>query len=244
MGTVYAVGIGPGDRKYYTQEAAEVIAGADLVVGYRVYTDLVREHFPDKAYYSTSMRGERERCRKALEEAASGKNVAVVCSGDAGVYGMAGLLYELSEDYPGTEILVVPGVTAALTGAALLGAPLSNDFCTVSLSDVLTPWEQIEKRLRAAGQGDFVVCLYNPASKNRPDHLQRACRILMEYRSPDTVCGYVRNIGRAGEEKRILSLKELAETNVDMFTTVFIGNQSTALTGGRMVTRRGYDHGI
>ena len=244
MGTVYAVGIGPGDRKYYTEEAAGVIRAADLIVGYRTYAGLVKRYFPDKAYYSTPMRGERERCRKALEEAAAGKTVAVVCSGDAGVYGMAGLLYELSEDFPGTDIRVVPGVTAALSGGALLGAPLSNDFCVISLSDVLTPWELIEKRLHAAGQGDFVVCLYNPSSKSRREHLQKACGILAEYRPGDTVCGYVRNIGRAGEALRILSLQELSGTETDMFTTVFIGNRSTVVIDGRMVARRGYSHGI
>ncbi len=240
MGEIYAVGIGPGGRQYYTEEAAQAIRESDLVAGYTTYVELVKPYFPDKEYLATPMRGETERCRMALKEAAAGKTVAMVCSGDAGVYGMASLLYELLEEYPGVEIRVVAGVTAALSGGAVLGSPLSNDFCTISLSDLLTPWEDIERRLHAAGAGDFAVCLYNPSSKTRTEHLRNACGILMQYKSPDTVCGYVRNIGREGEETKILTLKELADAEVDMFTTVFIGTRSTVMIDGHMVTRRGY----
>ena len=240
MAIVYAVGIGPGGRAYMTEEAAEALERADVLCGYPVYLDLVAPFFPGKEQLSTPMKKETERCRMALEAARQGRTVAMVCSGDAGVYGMAGLLLELQEEYPGVEVEVVAGVTAALSGGAVLGAPLGHDFCVISLSDLLTPWEVIEKRLRAAAEGDFAVCLYNPGSHKRRDYLQKACRILLEKKSPETVCGLVRNIGREGEEKTLLSLQELLDTEVDMFTTVFIGSSGTEEIQGRMVTRRGY----
>ncbi len=240
MAIVYAVGIGPGGRAYMTEEAAEALERADVLCGYPVYLDLVAPFFPGKEQLSTPMKKETERCRMALEAARQGRTVAMVCSGDAGVYGMAGLLLELQEEYPGVEVEVVAGVTAALSGGAVLGAPLGHDFCVISLSDLLTPWEVIEKRLRAAAEGDFAVCLYNPGSHKRRDYLQKACRILLEKKSPETVCGLVRNIGREGEEKTLLSLQELQDTEVDMFTTVFIGSSATEEIQGRMVTRRGY----
>jgi precorrin-3B C17-methyltransferase len=166
----------------------------------------------------------------------------MVCSGDAGIYGMASLMFEMKEELGSTaEIAVVPGITAASSGAALLGAPVNHDFCVISLSDLLTPWELIEKRLRAAAQGDFAVVLYNPSSKKRHDHLMKACDILMETASPDTACGYVRNIGREGEEYHTCTLGELRDTSVDMFTTVLIGNSQSRILGGRLITPRGYD---
>ena len=176
----------------------------------------------------------------ALEAAQQGKTVAMVCSGDAGVYGMAGLLLELADEYPGTEVGVVAGVTAALSGSAVLGAPLGHDFCVISLSDLLTPWELIEERLRCAAKGDFVICLYNPGSHKRKDYLQKACDILLEVKNPATPCGTVRNIGREGEERKLVTLRELRDTEVDMFTTVFIGSKGTEILGDNLVTRRGY----
>ena len=164
----------------------------------------------------------------------------MVCSGDAGIYGMAGLICEIGKDYPEIGIEVVPGITAASGGAAVLGAPLMHDFAVISLSDLLTPWELIEKRLDAAAEADFVICLYNPSSKKRSDYLEKACRIIMEHQSPDTVCGYVKNIGREGQTSQLLTLKELAVTKVDMFTTVYIGNSQTKVINGKMVTPRGY----
>ena len=164
----------------------------------------------------------------------------MICSGDAGVYGMAGLMYEVGSAYPQIEIAVIPGVTAAISGAACLGAPLIHDFCLISLSDLLTPWELIEERLRSAAKGDFVVCLYNPSSVKRADYLAKACDLLMEYKPKETVCGIVGNIGREGEQMRVLSLEALRDTKVDMFTTVFIGNTQTKVLNGKMVTPRGY----
>ena len=176
----------------------------------------------------------------ALAAAAGGKTVAVVCSGDAGVYGMAGLIYELARQYPPVDVEVVPGVTAAQSGAAVLGAPLMHDFAVVSLSDLLTPWHAIEQRLLAAAEADFVLCLYNPASHGRPEHLAKACDILLRVRKAETVCGWVRNIGRPGEESGVLALGALRGFAADMFTTVFIGNSRTRELGGKMVTPRGY----
>lgn len=240
MNTIYVVGIGPGAYEKMTIEAAEALRNCDAIIGYTVYVDLVREHFPGKEFLTTPMRKEVDRCRMAFEEAEKGKKVAMICSGDAGVYGMAGLMLELGREYTDCEVRVIPGVTAATGGAAVLGAPLIHDFALISLSDLLTPWEKIEKRLRLAAEADFVICLYNPGSKKRSDYLEKACRIMMESKSKDTVCGIVSQIGREGESMRVLFLEELMKTPVDMFTTVFIGNSQTVEIDGRMVTPRGY----
>lgn len=238
---VTVIGLGPGGGEDLTGRARAALEECDLLVGYTAYIDLVKEDFPDKETLSTGMRREVDRCRAAVEAALTGKSVAVVCSGDSGVYGMAGLIYEVAQEYDPIDIEVVPGITAACGGAAVLGAPLTHDFAVVSLSDLLTPWEKIEARLTAAARADFVLCLYNPASRSRPDYLRRACDILLAAgKSPDTVCGTVRNIGRAGEEARILTLGWLRDTQVDMFTTVFVGNSQTKVLGGKMVTPRGY----
>ena len=238
---VTVIGLGPGGGADLTGRARAALEECDLLVGYTAYIDLVKEDFPDKETLSTGMRREVDRCRAAVEAALTGKDVAVVCSGDSGVYGMAGLIYEVAQEYDPIDIEVVPGITAACGGAAVLGAPLTHDFAVVSLSDLLTPWEKIEARLTAAARADFVLCLYNPASKSRPDYLRRACDILLSAgKGPDTVCGTVRNIGRAGEEAHILTLDRLRDTQVDMFTTAFVGNSQTKVLGGKMVTPRGY----
>ena len=239
---LYIVGFGCGSREGMTIEAEKAIGRSNLVVGYTVYTELLREYFPEKEFYSTGMRQEKQRVEYALEQAESGKTVSLICSGDSAVYGMAGLAFELSEKYPNTEIEPVAGVTAALSGGAILGAPLTHDFAVISLSDLLTPIEKIYKRLRCAAEGDFTIALYNPSSKKRADYLERACKILLEFKAPDTVCGYVKNIGRQGQESRVLTLRELEKTQVDMFTTVFIGNSETKSIGGKMVTPRGYEN--
>lgn len=239
-GKITVVGIGPGAIDQMTFEAYHAIENCDVIAGYHVYVDLVKDRFPDKKIITTTMRREEERCILALEEAETGADVAFICSGDAGVYGMAGLIFETAQDYPDIEIQVIPGVTAALSGAARLGAPLIHDFVLISLSDLMTSWEKIEKRLWMAAQGDFAIVLYNPSSRKRADYLQKACDILLETLSPDQICGTVRNIGRDGEETHIYSLAELRDVQVDMFTTVFIGNSSTKRIGSHMVTPRGY----
>ncbi len=240
MGKLYLVGIGPGNFENMTLRAQQALEASDTLVGYTVYVDLVKDRYPGKEILTTPMRQETERVELALARAAEGHTVAMVCSGDAGVYGMSGLAEELAPRYPGVEVETIPGVSAVLSGAALLGAPLMHDFAVISLSDLLTPWETIEKRLSCAAQADFVICLYNPASHKRKDHLRRACDAILAYASPETVCGLARSIGREGESFTILTLRELRETEADMFTTVFIGNSQTKVIGNRMVTPRGY----
>ncbi|MEE1352742.1 MAG: precorrin-3B C(17)-methyltransferase [Acutalibacteraceae bacterium] len=240
-GTLFVVGLGPGREDLLTGEARSALLTSDLICGYTTYLRLIPELISGKETYTTPMRGEMERCRHALEQAAAGRTVSLICSGDPGVYGMASPVLTLSPEYPDVEIVVVPGVTAALSGAAVLGAPLGNDFCVISLSDLLTPWETIARRLKAAALGDFSTVLYNPASKKRRDHLERACQILLENgKSPVTCCGWVRNIGREGQEHGLCTLEELKDLEADMFTTVFIGSSDTENIGGHLVTPRGY----
>lgn len=240
IGKVYVIGLGPGAEKEMTYQASTALEKSEVIIGYTVYTGLIRERFPDKKYLSTPMRQEVIRCEMAMDEAMKGRTVAMVCSGDAGIYGMAGLLYEMGQGYPEVELEVVPGITAANGGAAVLGAPLMHDFAVISLSDLLTPWEKIEKRLRMAAAGDFVICLYNPSSKKRADYLKRACTIIQEEIGEERVCGIVSQIGRDGEHAEVMTLSELADRQVDMFTTVFVGNSQTKEIDGRMVTPRGY----
>ena len=241
MNRLYVVGIGPGGAYGMTAAARAALEQADVICGYGVYLDLIAPLAAGKELRSTPMTRELERCAMALELAAEGRTTALVCSGDAGVYGMASPLLELAGRYPAVEVEVIPGVTAALAGAAVLGAPLGHDFCTVSLSDLLTLWAEIERKLRAAAAGDFVLCLYNPASRRRPDTLRRACDILLDAgRSPDTACGWARNVGRDGQSARLLTLAELRDAPADMFTTVFVGSSRTRIENGRLITPRGY----
>ena len=205
LSKIYVVGIGPGAYDQMTGRAIRALNESDVIIGYTVYVDLVKEYFAGKEFMTTPMKKEVDRCVLAFDEAKKGKTVSMICSGDAGVYGMAGLMYEVGENYPDVELTIIPGVTAATGGAAVLGAPLIHDFCLISLSDLLTPWEKIEARLLAAAQADFVVCLYNPSSRKRKDYLQK-----------------------------------VRDTEVDMFTTVFVGNSQTKNVNGKMVTPRGY----
>lgn len=237
---LYVVGLGPGSENQITPRALEALNDSDVIAGYSVYVDMIKTQFENKEFLVTQMKKEVQRCELAVLEALKGKTVSMVCSGDAGVYGMAGLICEIAEPYPDLEIEVVPGITAACAGASVLGAPLIHDFAVISLSDLLTPWELIEKRLNAAAEADFVISLYNPSSKKRYDYLQKACDIILKHRSKDNICGYVRNIGREGEVGYICTLEELRDIKVDMFTTVFIGNSNTKKLNGRMVTPRGY----
>ena len=240
MSKLYVVGIGPGGYEQMTVKAVKVLEECDISVGYTVYVDLVAEHFAGKEMLTTPMRQEEKRCSMAFDEVMKGRNTAMICSGDAGVYGMSGLIYEISRDYPGIEIEIVSGVTAALSGGAVLGAPLMHDFAVISLSDLMTPWTLIEKRLAAAASADMAICLYNPSSKKRRDYLNKACRIVMQSALPETVCGIVKQIGREGESCQVMTLQELSNYEADMFTTVFIGNSTTKVINGKMVTPRGY----
>lgn len=237
---IYVVGMGPGTEDMMTFQAVKALENSDVIIGYPVYLNLLGERFSGKKFLSTPMRKEVERCRMCFEEAEKGKKVAMLCSGDAGVYGMASLLYEIGKKYPDCGLTVIPGITAANSGAACLGAPLNHDYCVISLSDLLTPWEQIEKRLRAAAGGDFSIALYNPSSHKRGDYLKKACEILLEQIEEERACGYVENIGREGTKTVTCTLKELKEKQVNMFTTVFIGNSRTELIKEKLVAKRGY----
>lgn len=240
MSKLYVVGIGPGEPDGMTVRADRVLRQCQVLVGYHVYVDLVRDTYPDKEFLSTPMTQEVDRCRMALECAKSGRDTAVICSGDSGVYGMAGLLYELRGENPEPELEVIPGVTAACAGGAILGAPLSGDFAAISLSDRLTDWDEIRKRLTAAAEADLVLAIYNPASKGRPEHLRRACEILLRILPPDRPCGVARDIGRARELASVCTLAQLCDCPADMFCTVFIGNSRTRIIAGKLVTSRGY----
>jgi len=238
--TVYVVGIGPGKEEGMTLEAARILSECETIIGYDVYLDLLPEKYHDKEFLSTPMRQEAERCKMAYIEALKGKKVCMISGGDAGIYGMASLMYEVGKEYPQIDLRVIPGVSAASSGAAILGAPINHDFCVISLSDALTPWEIIEKRLRMAARGDFAMVIYNPSSHKRKDHLKMACDILLEEINENTCCGYVRNIGRDGSSYKVCSLKGLREETVDMFTTVFIGNSHTGIADNKLLTPRGY----
>ena len=240
-GKLYIVGTGPGSEGYLTADAVNALEAAQLIVGYEVYIKCLPEKYKTKRIYSTGMGGESERCRYALHEAASGSITAVVCSGDPGVYGMASLIYELQDPrLAAVDITIIPGITAALSGAAKLGAPIGNDFAVISLSTALTSWEDIAGRLSAAAGADMVMVLYNPMSRTRPDTLMRACDIISGYTGSDRIAGYVRNIGREAETYGMTTIGELRDMKLDMFTTIFIGNSSTHNTNGKMITGRKY----
>jgi precorrin-3B C17-methyltransferase len=221
-----------------TVEALEALQQAEVIVGYSTYVKLVEPLLTGKKVISSGMKKEVDRARQALELAASGKHVAVISSGDPGVYGMAGPILEAAPD--DLEIVIIPGVTAASAAAAVLGAPLMHDFAVISLSDLLTPWQTIVRRLEAATAADFVIVIYNPRSRGRSEHLEQARQIMLQHKSADTVAGTVRNCGRRGQEHSVTTLGALAVDDVDMFTTVVVGNSRTTVLHGRMVTPRGY----
>ena len=240
MSKLIVVGIGPGDYENMTVRADRALENCDVIIGYTVYVDLVRDRYPNKEFLETPMTRETERCQMAIDEALKGKNVAMVCSGDSGIYGMAALIYELRGESKVPAVEVIPGLTAACSGGALLGAPLTHDFAVISLSDRLTPWEKILKRLECAALSDMGIVLYNPRSMGRPDNLRKACDLLMTILPADRPCGVAQYIGREGENCRYMTLKQLRDADIDMFCTVFIGNAMTKMIGGNMVTPRGY----
>ena len=241
-GKITVAGIGPGNENQMTAEVFRALEEADVIIGYTTYLELLPAHLRQKDCRSTPMTKEEERCSLSLAEAEQGKKVVLISSGDAGVYGMASLMLTIAETsclgLDAVEIL--PGVTAAGSGAAVLGAPINHDFCCISLSDRLTPWDTIEKRLICAAEADLVIVLYNPASKGRQDHLRHACDILLTRVEEDRACGYVRNIGRQDTAVWTGSLCALREESVDMFTTVFIGNRQTRIVDQKLITPRGY----
>ncbi|EAF3113613.1 precorrin-3B C(17)-methyltransferase [Listeria monocytogenes] len=238
---IYVIGIGPGDKRLMTGEALQAIEDAEVIVGYVTYIKLIKELIKDKEVVKTGMRREIDRCQEAVDIALTGKKVAVVSSGDSGIYGMAGLVLELAEkSNPDLEVKVIPGITASIGAAAVLGAPIMHDFCHISLSDLMTPWEVIEKRLTHAAMADFVVCFYNPRSKGRANHLANAFQKMMEYKSGDTVVGIVKDVGRKEERKIITTMRDIDYELVDMTTMVIVGNKETYVKNGKMITPRGY----
>ncbi|HHZ8354703.1 TPA: precorrin-3B C(17)-methyltransferase [Morganella morganii] len=235
------IGIGPGSEAMMTEEAVTALKEAEVVVGYKTYTHLVKPLVGDKEVIKTGMRKEVERCHLAIELAQEGKNVAMVCSGDAGIYGMAGLILEIvTKEKLDIQVRVVPGITASIAAASLLGAPLMHDFCHISLSDLLTPWEVIEKRIKAAAEADFVICFYNPRSLGREGHLARAFELMAPFKAATTPIGVVKAAARKKEEKWLTTFGEMEFDRVDMTSLVIVGNQSTYISNDLMITPRGY----
>ncbi len=238
-GVIYVVGLGPGGAGEITPRALAALEKCDLIVGYKAYVELARPLFDkEKEFVVSAMKQERDRCEEALRLSLSGRTVGLISSGDPGIYGMAGIMLEVARGR--TEVEIIPGITAASSSAAILGAPLGCDFAVISLSDLLTPWKVIEGRLRAAALADFVICIYNPASHGRPEHLSRAADILMEILPAERPAGWVRSAGRKGESCRVTTLGELKNQKIDMFCTVIIGSSATYVIDGRLVTPRGY----
>jgi cobalt-precorrin 5A hydrolase/precorrin-3B C17-methyltransferase len=247
-GRLAVIGIGPGDAAWRTPEATALIAEADDIVGYSLYLDLLGRAIAGKCRHDSAIGAETDRVRLALDLAAQGRSVALISSGDAGIYGLAALVFERLDragrrDWSAVEITVSPGVSAMQAAAARAGAPLGHDFCAISLSDLLTPWEVIRRRLEAAASADFVIALYNPRSARREAQLAEAAAILLMRRAPDTPVVIARNLGRVGETHRILRLDQLADADVDMLSLVLVGNSQTRLIPGdppRLYTPRGY----
>lgn len=237
MAKLYVVGIGPGGREHMTYKAVEVIKESDVIVGYTPYIEYLGELVEGKELFSTGMKGEIERCKQAIEMVRKGKTTAIVSTGDAGLYGMAGPILELAE---GIEVEIIPGVTAAFSAASELGSPIMHDYASISLSDLMTPWEVILKRVEKAAEADFVITMYNPRSKGRPEHLEEAIGLVLKHRKPTTPVGIVKDSGRPGTKITITTLGEMDYEMVDMLTVLIIGNSNTYIENDKMITPRGY----
>lgn len=238
MAKLYVVGIGPGGREHMTLKALEVVKKCDVIVGYSFYIELIGDLIEGKEVIKTGMRGEIERCRMAIDSARSGKETCIISTGDAGLYGMAGPIYEMAE---GVEIEVVPGVTSSFSAASELGAPIMHDFCTISLSDLMTPWDAILKRVECAAKADFVIAIYNPRSKTRKSQIVEAFEIIIKHKSPETPVGVVRNSGREGREIKVTNLAGFDFEAVDMMSVIIVGNKETYVKDGKIITPRGYE---
>ncbi|MGV1062648.1 precorrin-3B C(17)-methyltransferase [Clostridium perfringens] len=236
MGKLYVIGIGPGGLDEMTLRAVKAIEECDIIVGYTKYIEMVKDLIKDKEIFKTGMRGEEERCREALE-LSKDKKVALISTGDSGIYGMAGLILEMRKD---ENVEIIPGITASSAAGSVLGAPLMHDNCNISLSDLMTPYEDIKKRVRLAADGDFVISLYNPKSKGRPHYLRECVDIIKEFRGEETPIAVVRNALREGESKEIFTLKDFNDEVVDMFSIVIIGNSKSYIKEGYFITPRGY----
>lgn len=238
-GKIYVVGIGPGKKENMTFRAYEAMENSDIIVGYKTYVDLVKEYYPGKEMKSSAMTKEVDRCTEVLELARQGKTVSLISSGDAGVYGMAGIMLEIADE--DMEVEVIPGITATNAAAAIAGAPIMHDYATISLSDLLTDWELIKKRLELAAQGDFVVSIYNPKSRGRVTQIEEAREIMMKYKPKSTPVAIVRNAGREDERYILTTLEKMLNHEIDMLTIVLIGNSNTFIKNGKIITPRGYE---
>lgn len=237
MSKLYVIGIGPGGREHMTYKAVETIKKCDIIVGYTPYIEYLGDLVEGKEIYSTGMKGEIERCKLAIEKAKE-KDTAIISTGDAGLYGMAGPILELSED---VDVEIIPGITAAFSAASELGSPIMHDYVSISLSDLLTPWEIIERRIEKAAEGDFVIAIYNPRSKGRKDHLEKAVNIILKHKTKDTPVGIVKDSGRPNTKITITTLGQIDYEKVDMLSVVIIGNTNTYIKDGLIITPRGYD---
>lgn len=238
-GKIYVVGIGPGNMEDISRRAYKILKNVDVIAGYTTYINLVKDEFAEKELYSSGMKREIERCQEVIEIAKSGKNVALISSGDSGIYGMAGIMLEVVADED-LEVQVIPGITSTIAGAALVGAPLMHDQAIISLSDLLTDWEVIKKRLDCAAKGDFVISLYNPKSRTRVDQIVEARDIMLKYKKESTPVALLRHIGRDNENYTLTNLKDFLNHSIDMFTIVVVGNSNTYIKNGKMITPRGY----
>ena len=238
MAKLYVVGIGPGGLEHMTYKAVDVIKKSEVIVGYTPYIDYLGDLVDGKELISTGMRGEVERCKAAIDMVRKGKDTSIVSTGDAGLYGMAGPILELATDI---DVEIIPGVTAAFSAAAELGSPIMHDYASISLSDLLTPWEVILKRLHMASEGDFVISIYNPKSKGRKDHLKTAIEIILEYRDGSTPVGIVRNSGRPDTSITITTLDSIDYESVDMLSVLIVGNSNTFIRENTIITPRGYN---
>ena len=239
-GKIYVVGIGPGNMQDISVRAYNVLKNIDAIAGYTTYVDLVKDEFPDKEYFTSGMKREIQRCEEVLEIAKTGQDIALISSGDAGIYGMAGIMLEVAAE-SGIEVEVVPGITSTIAGAALVGAPLMHDQAIISLSDLLTDWDVIKKRIDCASQGDFAISLYNPKSKGRTEQIVEAREIMLKHKAPSTPVALLRHIGREEENYTLTTLEDFLNHDIDMFTIVLVGNSNTYLKDGKMITPRGYE---
>lgn len=237
---LYIVGIGSGNKDNMTFSCYETIRKSDVIVGYDKYINQIQDIIKDKEIYKSGMMQEIQRCKIAIEYAKFGKDVSVICSGDSGVYAMAGLIIELASD--DIKVKVIPGVTSSILAASVLGAPIMHDHCSISLSDLMTPIEIIYKRVELASEADFVISLYNPKSKKRSEHLKDAVNIMLKYKSKDTIVGAVKKVYDSEQEIMIFKLDSIDYEKIDMNTVVIVGNSTTYLKNGKMVTQRGYEN--
>ena len=238
MGKIYVVGLGPGNKENMTFRAYDVLKNSDIIIGYKTYIDLIEGMFPDKKIIKSYMKKEVARCEETLKLALEGNIISLISSGDAGVYGMAGLMLEIADGQ--VEVEIVPGITSANASASLGGAPIVHDSVNISLSNLLTDWELIKKRIDLASQGDFVITLYNPKSSGRPELINEARDIMLKHKRKDTPVLIARNVGREGENYDITTLSEMLDYEINMFSTVIIGNSNTKVLNNKMITPRGY----